>query len=334
MHFEPLDVFEKRCVICQERRDYNQRAQLRRHTLGQFKTRQACRSQSPANGAIDERGRQLAGWEQRQCQKRAEQRHGKPQARQGPAGQRKQGEGGGGYGQTADPEAAGQSPETQPGWRAKADGLFKRRPSAPQQVITRIALPVRVYTRINLSGCRQRRLGDIELGKPRTARQMFDGAAIEIARGKIHAGEAICLAQLCIDQADAFEQVCPVYVGNQPHAGDDIAHRDIGCALALLGVLHHCLDGGALPGKTGFEPAMGRGGARIMVAQSLGQLRRKQLIQGLVRHARHCCFTAGGEQQVGECVALGARLASGGNLVRQPAQIFHQHDAQSDRHSP
>src|SRR5690606_16902089 len=113
-----------------------------------------------------------------------------------PAGQPQQGEGDDGDGQdiSAYSEAAGQPPETQPAGHAETDGPFERRPSASQQVITCIALPVRFDTCIALSNGRQGCLGNIELGELRTACQMLDGAAIEIACDEIHAGETIGFA--------------------------------------------------------------------------------------------------------------------------------------------
>ena len=41
-------------------------------------------------------------------------------------------------------------------------------------------------------------------------------------------------AQRVVDQADALEELRPVDVRHQPHAGDDVAHRDVRCALALV----------------------------------------------------------------------------------------------------
>ena len=58
--------------------------------------------------------------------------------------------------------------------------------------------------------------------------------------------ERAALAQPGVDQTDALEQISPINIGDQPHAGDDIAHTDIGGALPLLGVLNNGFDRGAL----------------------------------------------------------------------------------------
>ena len=58
------------------------------------------------------------------------------------------------------------------------------------------------------------------------ARQFLDGAAIEIARREIHVAKRAAGGEHVVDQADALEQLGPIDVGDQAHAGDDVAHRD------------------------------------------------------------------------------------------------------------
>ncbi len=61
----------------------------------------------------------------------------------------------------------------------------------------------------------------------RSARQLFDGAAVEVACREVHFLELAAFAEDGIDEADAFDQLSPVHAGNQPHAGDDIAHGQV-----------------------------------------------------------------------------------------------------------
>ena len=107
----------------------------------------------------------------------------------------------------------------------------------------------------------------------RAAGQLLDRAAVEIAGREIHRGEGACRAQPLIDQADALEQLRPVDVGDQPHAGDDVAHGDVGRALPLLRVLHHLIDRSALQPEPLLQPAERGRRSRILVSQPLCELR-------------------------------------------------------------
>ncbi len=106
---------------------------------------------------------------------------------------------------------------------------------------------------------------------------MLDGTAVEVAGGEIHFGESARRAQPGVDQADALEQLGPVDIRDQTHAGDDVAHADVGGALALLCMQHHVFHRAALLHQALLQPAEGRHGARVLVAQALGQLGGEQL---------------------------------------------------------
>ena len=67
---------------------------------------------------------------------------------------------------------------------------------------------------------------NVEFGAVGTAGQLLDGAAIEIARPKIHAWKSVAGCKYPVDEADAFEQLRPVDVGDQAEARDDISHGD------------------------------------------------------------------------------------------------------------
>jgi hypothetical protein len=53
-------------------------------------------------------------------------------------------------------------------------------------------------------------IDDIQFRQARPPRQLLDGAAIGVARGKIHLGKRAGLAQPSVDQADALDKVIPV----------------------------------------------------------------------------------------------------------------------------
>ena len=78
------------------------------------------------------------------------------------------------------------------------------------------------------------RLGsNLHLAQCRTPGEALNGAAIKISCRKIHLGKGTACCQDCIDDAEPFNQFAPIDVRDQPHAGDDILHRDTGRALAL-----------------------------------------------------------------------------------------------------
>ena len=91
------------------------------------------------------------------------------------------------------------------------------------------------------------------------------------------------LAQFCIDQADAFEQVLPVHFGDFPQAGDDVAYRNVRGTLPFLGMLHHKIDFGALLCQSFLQPCDGGRDLRIAIAQPFGKLCGKDFRQVIIR---------------------------------------------------
>ena len=90
--------------------------------------------------------------------------------------------------------------------------------------------------------------------------------------------------------------------------------------------------------RSASQPSAGVG-ARVLVAQPLGQLRGEDLGQRargagpdvqFQRRAR----VAGGEQPVGELLRVGALAPPGADLVGEAAQVLDQDDAQRDGHRP
>ena len=125
----------------------------------------------------------------------------------------------------------------------------------------------------------ERLIGNFEFGNWRATSQVFDRTPVQIACRKIHRGKGARRAQPLIDQAHALEQLYPVDVGHQTHAGDDIAHRDGGRALSLLGVLHHVVDRSALMSEPFLQPAERRHCSWILASQPFCELRSKAFPQ-------------------------------------------------------
>ena len=127
------------------------------------------------------------------------------------------------------PDASAEAAEPAPQRGAIADRSLERAPPAGDQVIARIALARRICRRSRAARSPRPapRCAISSSGQSRAARQLLDRAAVEIARREIHRGEVAAGAQRVVDQADALEQLRPVDVGDQPHAGDDVAHGDV-----------------------------------------------------------------------------------------------------------
>ncbi len=147
--------------------------------------------------------------------------------------------------------------QAQPQWWAEAKAAFETETAFANQVVAGVghALVVGSVTGRRGVGGIQRGAGDLKLAGAGTARQLLDGTAIEIACREVHGGEGAAATHPLIHQADVFEQLGPVDIGDQPHAGDYVTHADVGGALALLRVLHHLFDGGVLAAQLFFQPA-------------------------------------------------------------------------------
>ena len=181
--------------------------------------------------------------------------------------------------------------------------------------------------------------GNLQFRAGRAASQLLDRAAVQVARGEIHRGEAARATQLRVDQADALEPFAPVDIRGQAHAGDDIAHADVGGTLPLLGMQHHCFDRRTLPRQPFLQPSERRRGPGIVVAQPLRQLRGEAFGQFPRRthqdvRLQRRSGAAGRQEAVGQGIGIHPRRAAGRHLVRQAPQVLHQHDAQRDRHRP
>ena len=243
----------------------------------------------------------------------------------------------------ANTQANAEAVDPKSGRRVEPDRLLEGAPSPGDQVISRIAHAIgfRRVTRL----CRRREcrlqgfVGDVEFRKGRAPGQLLDRAPIDVTGRKIHRRKGACRTQPLIDEADAFDQFRPIDVRHQPHAGDDVAHGDVRCALPPLDVLDHLLDRAALACQPLFEPTEGRRRRRIEISQSFGQLSGKGFRQRLrcMRGSVGLQVRLGAavrQQQVSQCVGVSARLPPGRHLIGEPAQIFDQDDAQRDDHRP
>ncbi len=130
-----------------------------------------------------------------------------------------------------------------------ADGRFEAEPAVCDQVITRITAAVIAALGVRhdrLVGGTQGRARDCKFRQCRAARKTLYCPAVEVARGKIHRGKVAAGAQQVVHQADTFEELRPIHIREQPHAGDDVAYRHVRRALPLMLVAHGLVRGRSL----------------------------------------------------------------------------------------
>ena len=169
---------------------------------------------------------------------------------------------------------------------------------------------------------------------------MFDGVAIKIARPEIHVLEGASGLENVIDQADALEQLRPIDVGDEAHAGDDVAHRDAGGDLPLVLVADDGVGGRPPPGQLLVEPLQRRCNAGILIAQPMDQLHEKTIWERrLCMRRKHRLGWFGDaasspQQPVRHDVRGPALGPAVGDALGDPPEVLDEHDAQSGRHRP
>ena len=106
---------------------------------------------------------------------------------------------------------------------------------------------------------------DLQLAEARSPGELLNRRAIEVARGEIHLREIAAPGEHGVDQRDAFEDDRPVDIGDVPHAGDDVAHRDIGRDLPLLFVMDGTVGRPSVGRQALVEPAKLGGEGRALI---------------------------------------------------------------------
>ncbi len=102
---------------------------------------------------------------------------------------------------------------------------------------------------------------------------------VTISCPEVRGGKAGVGPEYFVDKTDALEKFRPVEGGNQAHASDHVAHRDIHRCLPLVLEPDNLICRCALSSQMFFEPAQSRHDHRVLIAQPLDQLdceRRRQ----------------------------------------------------------
>ena len=216
-------------------------------------------------------------------------------------------------------------------------------PPPREQIIAGIAPAiagrVRLRTRAVLR-CHDGTARDVDLRVVRTPRQLLDGAAIEIARREIHVRKSAAGGKHVVDEADSLEQLRPIDVGDQAHAGDDVAHGDARGTLPLVCVAYDSVRCQSLRCQTLVEPGQRRSNSGILIAQPVHELHREGVRQRcpvVVRKHHRRRFggaSAGAQQTVGDSVRLLPGGAIAHDRLGETSQILDEHDPQCDRNCP
>ena len=161
---------------------------------------------------------------------------------------------------------------------------------------------------------------------------------VAVARREVHRREATAGAQRGVDRALLLDHLRPVDRLHPPHAGDDVAHRDVGRRLVQVLVGDDAICVGACRGESAVEPRQRRGRVRVVVAQPHHQLGRERLRQRFVvavappQRALGAAVVGqhrGGEQVGRSTIVPMAHDAGGG-----AAQVLDQHQPQRGRQRP
>ena len=118
---------------------------------------------------------------------------------------------------------------------------------------------------------------DLQLVERRSPGKLLDGGPVEVAGCKIHLREIAAFGEHGVDQRHAFEDDRPVDIGDVPHAGDDVAHRDVGGDLPLLLVVDGAVARPSVRRQAFVEPAEHCGKGRALIPQPVDQLKRQRI---------------------------------------------------------
>ena len=341
--FELLHLSLYRFDRRQNRRDGDQRAQGFRHAMAKIERRQQSGAKTAGDHLVDPADGQVQRRNEAQNAEQDEKgrAHAAPRTQPEGKGQKAGRDHDAGAHVAADAERAIKTLRPRAPRRMKAD--LGRETGSPggEQIVAGVA-PARVGPAgiRPPSGGADRRLGDLKLGQRASARQFLNGAAIEIAGRKIHLRKSPARLEHFIHQAEAFKQFGPIHVGNEPHAGDDVAHGDAAGDLPLVLIANHRVGGRRLAGQLVVEPGQGGRDARILIAQAMDQLHqiavgKRHLASGRQHRVGELDGVAGGAQQpIRRQVGGVTPGATVDHPLGDPSKVLDEHDPQGDGDRP
>ena len=337
---EALDQLFDRRLGRQQGGNGHDRPQMRRHALAQLKAGQQRGAETSGDQPVDHQEGGVDGGQQTRGGHPDQQRAMKPEQRQTEQRQQEYDAGRDGNGaditrQTGphEPPPHGQPPG------AEADRPFECPAAAADQMVARLASP---RVSIVVDGAVRRdgesAPGDLRFVERRTTGNLLDGGAIEVTTGKIHVDEDAAGAQHVIDRTHLLEELRPIDVGDQPHARDDVANRDVGRALHLMLAPHQLVGACPLACQALLEPAHGRGGLGILVAQAMDELDGEAFGKAFpvirLEGPGVCGVIFNAQQAIGDEIGLLALGAPVDDAAGRTTQVLDQDDAERDRDGP
>ena len=278
--FEPLNLIVDLRQRGQQGRDSDQCAQVRCHALAEIERgKQRC-AKSPGDQVVHERYGQVDSRNECEHPERNEPSGAElgPQAHR--QGYRQQGHGDDHAGAdiAADAQRARHTDDPASRRGLEPDLSAEALPTAGDQIVAGVrATLVRPVGCLGLRapGGRHGGFRDLKLGEVRASRQFLDAAAVQISGRKIHLVEAATRLEHLIDEADALEQLRPIDVGDEPHAGEDVSNGNAAGDLALVFAANDRIRAGPLAGHLLVEPCQGGRNTRILVAEPMNQLHQE-----------------------------------------------------------
>ncbi len=116
---------------------------------------------------------------------------------------------------------------------------------------------------------RNRAAGDFGLRERAALGDLFDGVAIQVARGEIHGREDArwILSERLIDNTHRLDEVAPVGRSQEAETPDAVPYRDLVGGLSLALRLHEAFDGLTFFGEALLDPGEREGQSRALTLQ-------------------------------------------------------------------
>ena len=340
VHLETLDLLVDLEPVAEQGRHDDHGPQRRGHAAAQLQSRQHARRDQRPDRAIDERDGQIGGGDQGQKPEHEQDRRAWPRASDREQRQRENDPGENRDGSQIAGRRGGDVCAKQPACRGCAERQRRLEPGAPvrdEVVPGLVSAGARRLRPLRAAGGLA---GDLELGPPGAARQLFDRVPIGIAGREIHRAVRGAGLQHVVDEAHALEEGGPVERGHQAHAQDHVADGHVHGGLPLMLDPDDVVGSRALRGQALVQPHERRRHGGILFAQPLDELHREGGHQRGVpdplqaRHRRVGGSVVEPEDIVRQRVGFLARLAPANDGLGQTPEILDEHDPERDRHRP
>ena len=337
-HLELFDLARRLALGSEHRRNDDDRGHLLRNPLLERELRQSPRPEQLRDVQVQDRDGDLRRRNEREKgeDRRDRSGHAESDRRRDRQGRHQEREKHDRRGVAGDGPAHPCPPHELAQGRPVTELSLELRPAPRDQVVAGI--------RPDLSGrlARGRVLGraasDLLLGEPAALRELLDAVAVAVARREIHVRDVRPAAQLALDQAHALEEVPPVDGREQPHARDDVAHRDVERRLLPVLGRDQLVAVHARARDPFLDPAQRRNLLRIVIAKALDELNHECRLQPIVRGETDGALALRirllDEDRVGERIRGLLLGAAHDDRLGETPQVLREHQAQRDGERP